>query len=162
MSRTLLVVPALALATPALAFGPGFGPGPDGHHSPEERAERLDKALGEVGATEEQKSTIRTFFEETAPTLKALHDEGRQLREEMQEVFLNSPVIDRAEVELLRVDAVDLFDRASSTMLDLFVDVANVLTVEQRTQLHELKEAHHGRMHDRMERFREHRGERGE
>lgn len=162
MSRTLLVVPALALATPALAFGPGFGPGPEGRHSPEERAERLEHALDEVGATDDQKSTIRTFFEETAPTMKALHDEGRQLREEMQEVFLNSPVIDRAEVELLRVDAVDLFDRASATMLDLFVDVANVLTVDQRQQLHDLKEAHHDRMHDRIERFRSHRADRAE
>lgn len=155
MTRTLMLTPLFALAAPALAFGPGPGHEP----TPEEREAHLEKAFEAVDATPEQRSAIRVFIEDTAPELKGLHEEGRQLREELHEVFLYSETVDRSEVELLRVDAVDLFDRATSTMMDLVVDVSNVLTMDQRQTLHELKQERHQRIADRIEAFRERRAE---
>jgi Spy/CpxP family protein refolding chaperone len=151
----IVLVPALALSVPAFAFGPG----PHHEPSPEEREARLNHALDEIDATDEQRSAIRVFLEDTAPKLRELHEEGRLLREEFQTVFLTSEVVDRGEVEVLRLDAVDLFDRMTSTGLDLMVDVANVLTVDQRQTLHELKEARHERFRDRVDAWRSQRDE---
>jgi len=153
MTRTMiLLAPAVALSTPALAFGPGFG-GPDHEVDPEVREARFQQTMDEIGATEDQRSSLRVLFEDTLPTLKSLHDEGRALREEMQEVFLYSETVDRGEVEVLRVDAVDLFDRASATMMDLMVDAANVLSMDQRQALHELREERRHRFHQRLKQW---------
>jgi len=145
--RRIALAPVLVLATsaPALAFGP------DGDEllTPEQRAERFENAMDHIDATDDQRSKIRVLIEDTLPQLKSLHEEGHALREDFHEVFLQ-PTVDRDEVELLRTDAVDLFDRATSTMMDLMVDAANVLTVEQREALHELKQARREKLRERL------------
>jgi len=146
--RTLALVPVLALSSSALAFGPGHE-----QLTPEQREARFDKAMDHIDATDDQRSALRVLFEDTLPELKSLHDEGRELREDMQTVFLE-PTVDRGEVEVLRVDAVDLFDRATSTMMDLMVDAANVLTVDQRELLHELREERRARFMERLKQLR--------
>ncbi len=133
--RILTLVPLTLLATPALAFGP---PGDI------DREERFEKAMTEIDATDAQRTTIRSFVDETLPALRSFHDEAHTLRGEMRALFLE-PTVDRAAVEYLRVDAVDLVDRATTTVLDLVVDAANVLSVDQRATLQELRERHRPR-----------------
>lgn len=143
MKRIILPL-ALLVSAPAFAFGP-----PPGDHDP---GERLEKAMDEVDATPEQRSTIRTILEDTLPTLKGLHEEGRELREQMQDAF-RGEVVDRGEVEIIRLDAIDLADRISSTALDMMVEAANVLTQDQRITLIEKREAMHGKRREMAERF---------
>ena len=129
MSRAfLLVAPMLLLSAPSYAFGPGKNP------SPAPRKAAIQKKLDAIGATPEQRAAIRGFVEDTLPTLRSIKAERRALSEEMRALLLE-PTVDRAAVEAVRSDAVDLFDRATDTVLDLMVDAANVLTVEQRAML---------------------------
>jgi Spy/CpxP family protein refolding chaperone len=155
-SRTMkrvfpLMIATVALSAPAFAFGP---PPPDA--DPEAR---LEKGLDVVDATDDQRSTIRSLFEETLPTLKGLHEEGRALHERMQDAF-SAEVIDRAEVEGVRLDGLDLADRISATVLDLMVEAGNVLTQDQRLTLIEHHEAMREKRHEMVQHFRELRGAR--
>ena len=63
---------------------------------------------------------------------------------------LTAEVVDRDEVESIRLDALDLADRMSAMVLDAVVIGANVLTQDQRVTLAELHERHHERHLERM------------
>ena len=93
--------------------------------------ERAERALDAVKATEEQRSAFWELFEETVPKVKALHDEAHALHEELKTVLLVE-TIDRAALEDLRVDAVDLFDRGTQLAFAHVADVAELFTVSQR------------------------------
>ncbi len=144
MNRILpLLTVSFALTAPAFAFG-----GPP-HHDP---VERLDKAFEITDATQDQQLTIRGLVEETLPELKGLHEEGRDLRERMKDAF-RAETVDRDEVEMVRLDGLDLADRVSSTVLDLMVEAGNVFTQDQRLTLMEHREAMHEKHREMLERF---------
>jgi Spy/CpxP family protein refolding chaperone len=98
---------------------------------PPHAEERAERALDAVKATEEQRSAFWKLFEETVPKMKALHDEAHALRDELKTVLLVE-TIDRAALEDLRVDAVDLFDRGTQVVFAHVADVAELFTVPQR------------------------------
>jgi Spy/CpxP family protein refolding chaperone len=122
----------LLLSAPSYAFGPGK------NLTPPQRKAVIQKKLDAIGATPDQRSAIRGFVEDTLPTLRSIKDQRHELRKEMRDLFL-APTVDRSAVEAVRQDAVDLFDLATETVLDLMVDAANVLTVEQRLMLDEIR-----------------------
>ena len=137
MTRTLLIAPlALTLATPALA-------GPLGHHrgpvDPDKVMARADKALDHVDATDEQRATVKALLEDAIPQMQTYRSEAGVLREEIRAVF-HEDEIDRVALEDARTDLVGLFDRASATMFDLFADLAEVFSEEQRDELQALRE----------------------
>jgi Spy/CpxP family protein refolding chaperone len=94
------------------------------------------RVLSQVDATPAQRAAVDTLLEGAAPTLWAFKQEGAELHER-GEAALDGDQIDRAALESVRKDGLALADRASAEALDLFVDLANVLTVEQRAELHE-------------------------
>ena len=153
MKPVLLLAPlALAVTTPALA-GPFFGP-PPGHPGPptaDRIMDRAEEAFDQVDATETQRSSVRTILEDTLPQVRAYHEEAGVLREQIKGIFFQSE-IDRDALELARTDVVDLVDRATATLFQALADLAEVFTLEQRTELRDIREARHQEMRQRFAR----------
>lgn len=163
----LLALAAFA-ALPAAAQGaPG---GPDGHPmgppgpppmmgegmmmmgSPAQVARMADRMLDGLGVTEAQRTQIRQLAQAAAADLKTLRDDGRGLHEKSLQL-LAAPSIDTAALESLRQQMLAQHDRASQRTLKLAIDVANVLTPEQRAKLGERMKQRAEIMRDRMQRM---------
>jgi Spy/CpxP family protein refolding chaperone len=111
----------------------------------------LTRALEQVGATADQRSQIEQIHQAARADLRAGHEQGRALHEQMRELFLQ-PEVDATAVESLRQRMMARHDQASQRMTQAMLDVGRVLSAEQRQQLAEL-----------MKQRSEHRhGERGE
>ena len=139
-----LMIASVALSAPAFAFD-----GPD-----REPGERLEKAFEVTDATDEQRLTIRGLFEDTLPEIQAFHEEGRELHERMHDAF-RAEVVDRAVVEDIRLDGLDLAERVSSSVLDLMVEAGNVFTRDQRITLMDHHEAMREKRHQLFQHFRD-------
>ena len=111
--------------------------------------ERTDRALDAVDASEEQRTGVYELLSELVPKVKALHDEGHALRDELHAVLL-TPEIDRTALEDLRVDAVDLFDRGTTLAFGHIADVAELFTVSQRQALIDFHDDMRRRFHGRL------------
>jgi protein CpxP len=130
-----------------MMFGPG-GHGPGGWHGgfdgdPAAQARRIEAMvafmLADVDATPEQRDRIATIMKGAANDLQAnrkIHMEAR--RQAM--TLLAAPTIDRAQLEKLRVDQMQLGDNASRRMLQAMIDSAEVLTPAQRAKLAERRQ----------------------
>jgi protein CpxP len=109
---------------------------------------RIHKMLDRVGATEAQRTQIKTIWEGLRPQLKATHEEHAKLRQQVTQA-MTVATIDPAAVEKLRQQSVQLMDKASTIITRGMVETARVLTPEQRKQIAaELqKEAENRRAH---------------
>ncbi len=145
-------VATVAIAAPQVGEFGGDGPGWRGHHghhdvqSAGELRDHMeigaDFLLARVDATDAQEAQVEAILDEVAGPAFELKLEGQDLREEVR-ASLDGGAVDAAALESARTRGLDLADRASALALDTFVDVANVLTPEQRAELSEL----HQRMH---------------
>ena len=138
----------IAIAGAALSWhghAHAFGPG---HHrqggleqtDAETMGKRIEAVtayrLAEIDATTEQKSRIATIMKGAANDFASLREQGRELRRRSAQL-LAAPTIDRAQLEALRVQQMQLRDTASRRMLQARADPAEVLTPEQRAKLAE-------------------------
>lgn len=135
-----------ALAVHRRAYGApmGFGPhGPGGWHGmgdadPAVAAKRIDAMvaymLAEVDATPEQREKIATVLKGAANDLQASRKQHMQARRQSM-ALLAAPTIDRAQLEKLRVEQIQLADSTSRRMLQAMMDSAEVLTPDQRAKL---------------------------
>ena len=131
---------------PGMMFG-GLHGTMDGTTDPEAMAKRVDAMVGwllaDVDATAEQRSKIATIFKGAINDLAPMHSQHIQARKQSLQV-LTQPTIDRAQVEQLRVQQMQLGETASRRITQAILDAADVLTVAQRTQLaQKLQERHH-------------------
>jgi periplasmic protein CpxP/Spy len=122
------------------------GPGMRGHHgpdmwaemSPEEASKRIDKmvnwVLEDVGATAEQKQRVAQIAKDAAQDLKPLHKQHKEARGRAVDLFAQ-PTIDRAAIEQLRADELQLGETMSKRITKAIADAAEVLTPEQRVKL---------------------------
>ena len=134
---------ALAWHGHAHAQGPGHG-----HHmhggweqmDPEVMGKRIEAMtalrLAEIDATTEQKSRIAAIMKAAANDLSPLRGQGRDLRRKSMQL-LAAPTIDRAQLEAVRAQQIQLHETASRRMLQARADAAEVLTPEQRAKLAE-------------------------
>lgn len=142
----------------------GGGMGMHGRHhgggmgGPEGMARRLDRMLDGLNATDAQRAQIRQIAQAAAADLRAQREASRGLRERAMQVF-TAPTVDAAAAESLRQQMMAQHDQASRRMTQAMVDMARVLTPEQRAKLGERMKERAAIMKDRMERMqREHRG----
>jgi protein CpxP len=106
-------------------------------------ATAVEWALRGVEATEEQKQQARKITDRLIdglePLAKAHHDHHVAMVHELQK-----PQIDRAAIERLRRQELELADQASKLALDGVADLADVLTPEQRQELIRFARRMHG------------------
>lgn len=157
----LFAAAALAIAVPlgAFAFGGGFHRAfHHGEVTPEAALEHLTRMSGrmldKVDATEEQRVQIQAVVNEIAPQVAELVKRGRATREAYREAF-RAEVVDATALDRNKADAVALADDALTLLNDTMVRVSNVLSVEQRMELHEImdkfRRGHRRGHHDRAE-----------
>ena len=144
-AATLIAGLAAGIGTRAFAHAGGFcgwqrGGFIGGTLDPAALDAHLDRALAhlyvEIAATDAQKQQLTPIVKAAAqdllPLRARLHDGRRRAVE-----LLSQPTIDRAALEALRADQLTLAEMASQRFTRALADVADVLTVEQRTQLAE-------------------------
>ena len=150
---TVIVTLATGVGLKALAHGHGFG----GWHrggfmgaqlDPAKLDEHLDRMLKhlyvEVDATDVQKQQLAPIVKAAARDLLPMRDRMRDAR--LQAVaLLSQPSIDRAALESLRADQLQMAEQASRRFTQALADAADVLTPEQRKQLAERAGRWHGR-----------------
>jgi len=94
----------------------------------------VEFALRGVNATDEQKQQARRITDRLVDELGPMAEAHRVNREAIAQEFAK-PQIDRAAIERLRQQELELADRASKLAVTGVADLADVLTPEQRQDL---------------------------
>jgi len=172
--------PGMASSPDAVApqrgeHGPGMGGmhgwgerhgGMDGHHgmhhgmggemmfrgSPERMGRMIDHMLDGLNASDAQRSQIKQIATAAAADMKAQGESRRALRQRAMQAF-TAPTVDAAAVEQVRQQMLQQHDQTSRRMTQAMLDVARVLTPEQRARLGERMRDRQARMEDRMKRM---------
>ena len=132
----------LALATQADAGwfrhrGRGHDPGQMREHA----FRAVSHVLSRVGASDEQHDAARAIVDETFVELAEIRLDRRVLHGEVM-ALVSAETVDRDAIEALRVEKLASADLASRVLTRGLVELAEVLTPEQRAQLQELGEGH--------------------
>lgn len=140
----LLVAAASVISVNAWAEGPqGGAPGHHGmkcHMSPPHMGmmpfggRHLARMLDEVKATDAQRQQIKVITQAAEKDQAAQHESAQALHAQTL-ALLAQPTIDTAAAEKLRQQMVTSHDARSKQMLKVTLDIAQVLTPEQRAQL---------------------------
>jgi Spy/CpxP family protein refolding chaperone len=96
----------------------------------------LDRMLDRVDATDEQRAKIRDISRAARNDVEKLTDVLQPMRKSAVEA-LAAPTVDRATVEGLRTRLSGVTDEISKRMTTAMLDVAQVLTPEQRAKIAE-------------------------
>jgi Spy/CpxP family protein refolding chaperone len=131
------LVPSLADARPWARLHPGGGD----HEAFLDYW--VDRALGKIDATEEQRERVRAVIEGLHQQAEGLHGSSGEVHAAFEELF-TAEQVDSVEVERLRSEQMDRFDRLSRELASALVELGEILTPEQRQKLLELHE-HRGR-----------------
>jgi Spy/CpxP family protein refolding chaperone len=104
--------------------------------------QRMEHLLSAAGATDAQKAQIKGIWEKLRPQLQPLHQQQRDLRQQMGQLMA-APTIDLARVEQLRKQTVANMDKISALTTQGMVSSAQALTPDQRkVVLQKLEERH--------------------
>jgi Spy/CpxP family protein refolding chaperone len=124
----------------------GFGD--DGPPTPEHVKEHagyfIGFALHRLDATDEQEDKVQSILNGAIDEAFPIVQEHRANKDELRTI-LAGPTIDRAAIEKLRGEEIALVDSLSKTLAGAIADSAEVLTLEQRTELVERLERFHHR-----------------
>jgi len=134
----------------------GMGGGMDGgtmfRGSPEHMGRMIDHLLDGLNASDAQRGQIKQIAAGAATDLKAQGEAGRALRQRAMQAF-TAPTVDAGAVEQVRQQMLQQHDQMSRRMTQAMLDVARVLTPEQRARLGERMRDRQARMEDRMKRM---------
>ena len=92
------------------------------------------RLLDSVGASADQKARIHDIFKAAHDDLRAQHQAGRVLHEDMVKL-LATPTVDAYAVEALRQKIEAQHDARSKRMTRAMIDASTVLTPEQRQKM---------------------------
>jgi protein CpxP len=109
----------------------------------------LQRLLDDVGASEAQRTQIRTIADKAQADLKTLREQGRSLHEQGLKVWA-APKIDAAAAEKTRQQMLTHHDQISKRMMQAMLDVGAVLTPEQRAKVALRLQKHHDEMVQHM------------
>lgn len=137
----LMLVAGTVAQRNALAFpgNPmGFGRGMHGSMDPETRGRKIDAmvswVLADTDATPQQREKITTILKGAANDLAPLREQHRAARQQSL-ALIAAPTIDRAQLEKIRLEQVQLAETSSRRMFQAMLDSAEVLNPEQRAKL---------------------------
>lgn len=160
LAASVFVVAAAGAAFSAHAqghYGAGRG-GPDGPGMmmfggpPEQVGRSVDRMLDGLNATDAQRTQIKQIATAAAADLKTQRDAARGLHEKGLQIF-TAPTVDSGAAEALRQQMSAQHEQASKRMLQAMLDVAKVLTPEQRARIGERMKERQAVMKDRMQRM---------
>jgi Spy/CpxP family protein refolding chaperone len=152
---TLIGGIAVGIGIKAFAYGGGpggwhrggFMAGPLDAAQVDEHLDRMLKHLYvEIDATDEQKQKLAPIVKQAVKDLLPLHEKMRDARKKALEL-LTQDGIDRAAIETLRVEHLQLAEQASRRVTQALADAAEVLTAAQRKELATRIERHRGGWH---------------
>jgi Spy/CpxP family protein refolding chaperone len=128
---------------------PGFASGkPINPEQMSKMAEkRLEHLLSEVDANKEQKAKAAEIIKKSVAAGAPTAEQMRANHQKMM-ALLSSKEIDKAAVEQLRIDQLKTMDEVSKHMTQTILEIAEVLTPEQRAKLSEKLAKHGGWMHN--------------
>lgn len=109
------------------------------------QARGMARMLERIGATDEQRARIEQITAAARAERDASRESARALHGQMA-ALMAQPVIDPAAVEAVRQQMVAQHDQASQRRLQTMLQVAEVLTPEQRAQIAEWRQARAERM----------------
>jgi protein CpxP len=112
----------------------------------------IDRMLDGLNASDAQRSQIKQIAAAAAADLKALAPAGRSLRQRAMQAF-TAPNVDPAAVEQVRQQMLQQHDQMSRRMMQAMLDIARVLTPEQRAKIGERMRDRQARMEERMQRM---------
>ncbi len=145
-----VLVGGAIVSTQASGFFGHSGHGHRGHftNDPEMAREHAEFAaswvLGRIDATEDQKEQVQAIVGSGVEDLIALAQQHRENHEAWR-IELAKPTIDRAALEELRKNGIELADTASTRLVEALAGAAEVLTAEQRSELMEMADRFHNR-----------------
>ena len=117
----------------------------------DEGIERMVKRFGSrVDATAEQQARLTAIAQGAAKDIVPVREKLREARRQAVDL-VRAPTVDRAALEKLRADQLQLADAVTRRMTQAMADAAEVLTPEQRKKLGD-------RFAERMERRERHWG----
>jgi protein CpxP len=151
------LVLAVASTATLVAFAAPHG-GHGGHHAMAMggpmmmKGRMLERMLDDVKATDAQRAQIRQIIDTARSQAQGQREQHRALRQQGLAVF-TQPNIDANAAETLRQQMLAQHDQASKRRMQTMLDIARVLTPEQRTQIAQ-------RMGERRELMQRHRHER--
>lgn len=152
---TLIGGIATGIGIKAFAHGGGFGgwhrggpmAGPLDPARVDEHLERMLKHLYvEIDATDEQKQRLAPIVKQAAKDLLPLRESMREARRKALGL-LTQDSIDRAAIETLRVEQIQMAEQASTRLARALTDAAEVLTPAQRKELALRVERHYRGWH---------------
>lgn len=167
---SLLVMRLMAISVFVVAaVGSAFSAHAQGHHgsdrggpggpdmmmfggSPEHVGRSVNRMLDGLNATEAQRAQIRQIAMAAAADLKLQRESAGSLREKGLQIF-TAPTVDAGAAEALRQQMSAQREQASKRMLQAMLDIAKVLTPEQRAKIGERMKERQAMMKDRMQRM---------
>ena len=130
----------------------GMGGGMMFGGSPERMGRMVDHMLDGLNATDAQRAQIKQIAAAAAGDMRTQMEAGRGLRERGMQI-LTAPTVDAAAAEQVRQQMLQQHDAVSKRTTQAMLDVARVLTPEQRTKLGERIKDRQSRMAERMKRM---------
>lgn len=135
---------------PQHGWGSHAGHGFWGHHrhgnDPAAAAERAEFAtdwlLRHIDASAEQRQQIQTIVQRTVADLGQVREQWQTNRQALLDL-LSQPTIDRQALTELRQTGLQQIDQASQQAVTALVDVAEILTPEQRARLRDTMSRFH-------------------
>ncbi len=125
----------------------GFMAGPLDPAQVDEHLDRMLKHLYvEIDATDEQKERLAPIVKQAVKDLLPLREKMQGARKQAVEL-LTRDAVDRAEIETLRAEHLQLAEQASRRIAQALGDAAEVLTAAQRKELAARMEKHRGWRH---------------
>ncbi len=143
LGLTLAAASVLTLAAPTGQGGQGGQGGQDGpgHPAPAgamgaglPQGRMLDRLLEDVKASPEQREQIRKITQANQPDRQAEREAARATQDQLMQAFVNA---DPKTADAARQQLMARHDAASRRHVQTLLDVAKVLTPEQRKQLAE-------------------------
>lgn len=119
----------------------GHGHGHDPTEMREHAYRMVDRTLSQVDATDAQHETARGVVDATLAKLDELDLDRRGMRGEVM-ALLTAPDVDRDAIEAFRAEKIASADQASKILTEGLVELALILTPEQRAELDGLHDGH--------------------